>query len=193
MSRLVGRTGKRVFSFDQLARPTGPVCREGGASSTSFDAGYGYDRNGNLTSLQRRGRLSSGVTAFTDRMSQTTEYTYDANGNFTSDLNRGISSITYNLLNLPARITWSDGSTVSYRYDADGTLLREDRTIYIQTPFGTIEQVGRTAYSGGVTYQLATAGEPAERIDFEGGFITLPGEGFQRVLSLHIFFVLIWI
>ena len=114
------------------------------------------------------------------------EYAYDRNGNLTSDLNRGISSITYNLLNLPVRISWSDGSTVSYRYDADGTLLREDRTIYIQTQFGPIEQIGRTAYSGGVTYQLAMAGEPAERIDFEGGFITLPDRGYHFHVRDHL-------
>lgn len=31
-------------------------------------------------------------------------YTYDANGNMTRDLNKGISNITYNLLNLPGEI-----------------------------------------------------------------------------------------
>lgn len=207
-----------AFTYDRLGRLTEADYRELGMSSTRHDVGYAYDRNGNLTGLQRRGKLSSGgygqidnltvtldgnrpvrvddassataasgVTAFTDRVSQTTEYTYDANGNLTSDLNRGISSVTYNLLNLPARISWSDGSTVSYRYDADGTLLREDRTIYIQTPSGPIKQIGRTAaYSGGVTYQLVIAGEPAERIDFEGGFITLPDGGYHFHVRDHL-------
>ena len=31
-------------------------------------------------------------------------YTYDASGNMTRDLNKGISNITYNLLNLPGEI-----------------------------------------------------------------------------------------
>ena len=31
-------------------------------------------------------------------------YTYDANGNMTQDLNKGISNITCNLLNLPGEI-----------------------------------------------------------------------------------------
>ncbi|MBR5175303.1 MAG: hypothetical protein IKW89_05170, partial [Bacteroidales bacterium] len=62
----------------------------------------------------------------------------------------------------------------------------EDRTIYIQTQFGPIEQIGRTAYSGGVTYQLALAGEPAERIDFEGGFITLPDGGYHFHVRDHL-------
>ena len=33
-----------------------------------------------------------------------TAYAYDANGNMTRDLNKGISNITYNLLNLPGEI-----------------------------------------------------------------------------------------
>ena len=33
-----------------------------------------------------------------------TAYTYDANGNMTRDLNKGISNISYNLLNLPGEI-----------------------------------------------------------------------------------------
>ena len=45
---------------------------------------------------------------------------YDANGNMTRDLNKGISNITYNLLNLPGEITFSDGRKVKYIYTADG-------------------------------------------------------------------------
>ena len=41
-----------------------------------------------------------------------TAYTYDANGNMTRDLNKGISNISYNLLNLPGEITFSDGRKV---------------------------------------------------------------------------------
>ena len=52
------------------------------------------------------------------------EYSYDANGNLTKDLNKGISGITYNFLNLPNVVTFSDGSTITYTYGADGTKLR---------------------------------------------------------------------
>lgn len=53
-----------------------------------------------------------------------TAYTYDANGNITRDLNKGISNITYNLLNLPGEITFSDGRKVKYIYTADGAKVR---------------------------------------------------------------------
>ena len=49
---------------------------------------------------------------------------YDANGNMTRDLNKGISNISYNLLNLPGEITFSDGRKVKYIYTADGAKVR---------------------------------------------------------------------
>ena len=43
---------------------------------------------------------------------------YDANGNFSKDLNKKIAGIQYNYLNLPDRIEFEDGSSISYLYDA---------------------------------------------------------------------------
>ena len=42
----------------------------------------------------------SGGANFVNGSTATTEYAYDANGNLTKDLNKNISSITYNCLNL---------------------------------------------------------------------------------------------
>ena len=41
---------------------------------------------------------------FKDGVKQANEYVYDANGNLTKDLNKGISNITYNVLNLPTGV-----------------------------------------------------------------------------------------
>lgn len=49
------------------------------------------------------------------------DYTYDANGNLTSDSGRGITSITYNILNLPQVITFTNGNSIHHYYDAAGT------------------------------------------------------------------------
>ena len=115
----------------------------------------GYDKNGNIKSLQRYGqtgasayglidnltftlngnqlsRVDDAVMAsaygggfeFKDGVKQVGEYTYDANGNLTKDLNKGITDIQYNCLNLPSAVTFSDGSTITYVYAADGTKLR---------------------------------------------------------------------
>jgi len=56
---------------------------------------------------------------------QNNEYGYDANGNLNKDLNKGISSITYNNFDLPETITWSDGRVMTYDYDATGNKLKK--------------------------------------------------------------------
>jgi len=53
------------------------------------------------------------------------EYTYDASGNMKADANKNITSIHYNVLNLPDTITYVDGRKVSFSYSASGQKLRE--------------------------------------------------------------------
>jgi RHS repeat-associated protein len=55
----------------------------------------------------------------------TTEYFYDNNGNLTRDLNKGITNITYNHLNLPYKIEFENNRRIYYIYDANGTKLRK--------------------------------------------------------------------
>ncbi|MFL0108832.1 RHS repeat domain-containing protein [Tenacibaculum maritimum] len=50
------------------------------------------------------------------------DYTYDVNGNMTKDLNKGITNISYNHLNLPTRVTIG-GKNIDYTYDAVGIKL----------------------------------------------------------------------
>ncbi|MFZ4634477.1 MAG: RHS repeat domain-containing protein [Saprospiraceae bacterium] len=52
-------------------------------------------------------------------------YSYDANGNVTSDSYKGITSILYNHLNLPYRITFNTGHTLEWIYSATGEQLRK--------------------------------------------------------------------
>ena len=55
------------------------------------------------------------------------EYRYDANGNLTADDNKGMTSVQYNHLDLPATI-WYEASgqnRLDYGYDAAGTRLRK--------------------------------------------------------------------
>ena len=64
---------------------------------------------------------------FKDAAHETVEYEYDKNGNLAKDLNKKISEIQYNILNLPSHITFADGSSIEYEYAADG---RKVRTTY---------------------------------------------------------------
>lgn len=65
----------------------------------------------------------AGAMDFKDGADTRVEYTWDANGNMTSDLNKGISEIKYNILNLPDKITHSDGHVTYITYAADGRKL----------------------------------------------------------------------
>ena len=65
----------------------------------------------------------TGAFHFVDGSNESVEYEYDENGNMTKDLNRKISSIQYNLLNLPSMITTNDGKTYTFTYDATGKKL----------------------------------------------------------------------
>ncbi|MGY4537394.1 RHS repeat-associated protein [Mucilaginibacter sp. UYNi724] len=74
----------------------------------------------------------AGTSGFNDAAKVANEYTYDGNGNAVKDLNKGISSIIYNALNLPQNITISAG-TVAYTYDAAGRKLRKVLTTSTNT------------------------------------------------------------
>ena len=73
-----------------------------------------------------------GAMHFRDYADEETEYTYDANGNMLTDSNKGITSIDYNVLDLPQGISTKSralfkedsNDTIYYTYSADGTKLR---------------------------------------------------------------------
>ena len=85
-----------------------------------------------------------------------TAYAYDASGNMMRDLNKGISNITYNLLNLPGEITFSDGRKVKYIYTADGTKVRT--TYYDATGSQTlqVDYCGNYILHNGVVDRILT-------------------------------------
>ena len=141
----------------------------------------GYDKNGNITGLQRYNSSlvdnltyiyngnqltkvedATGNTAgFKNGASQANEYTYDNNGNLTKDLNKGITNISYNVLSLPQVVTFSNGSTITYLYTTDGKKLR---TIHVVNGTTTT-----TDYSGNVIYENGTQ----KKLQTEEGYIDL--------------------
>lgn len=100
---------------------------------------------------------------FFDYVSLSTEYQYDANGNMVTDLNKNISSITYNALNLPTYVTASSWCDI-YTYDASGEKIK----VYYGHNGGapiTLDYCGNMIYENGVLKQILVA----------GGYITLNG------------------
>jgi RHS repeat-associated protein len=89
----------------------------------------------------------------------TNEYTYATDGSLTKDDNKGISTIAYNILGKPQQMTFTDGTTVVYNYDAAGIKL----TMSV-TKSGTTTT---TDYVGGFVYTnsaLSFFGAPEGRV-----------------------------
>ena len=82
---------------------------------------------------------------FKDTAHETVEYAYDKNGNLTKDLNKNISEIQYNILNLPSHISFADGNSIEYEYAADGRKVRTTHTIN--------NNVTSTVYCGNAVYE----------------------------------------
>lgn len=120
----------------------------------SFDANldnltYAYDGNV-LKNVMDSGNGTEGFIF--DQNSESTEdaYTYDNNGNLTKDNNKAITSITYNHINLPVKITFAGFSkTIDFVYNANGTKLSKKIT-----NGGTVTT---TQYAGGYVYEQVNA------------------------------------
>lgn len=115
----------------------------------------------------------NGGFEFKDGAKQTVEYGYDSNGNLTKDLNKNITGIQYNFLNLPSKVMFSDGSTLTYVYATNGTKLRTVHTISGVTT--TTDYCGNVVYENGVQKLLLT----------EEGYVSLDGNKYHYYLKDH--------
>ncbi len=143
-----GTLRRYSYQYDGVNRlKEGNYWDNAGAISGSYAERLNYDVNGNITGLQRTG-LGAGVM---DQLGYTYDQSgnsnklirvndasgnaagypvggntigYDINGNMVNHLDKGISNIAYNYLNLPSSITASMGNT-DYVYRADGTKVRK--------------------------------------------------------------------
>ncbi|WP_177734353.1 RHS repeat domain-containing protein [Flavobacterium inviolabile] len=90
--------------------------------------------------------LSLHITAQTvGENGATDDYTYDASGNLILDANKNITNITYNHLNLPVVITFSNGDKIVYLYNAVGEKRQKKVTVGDKTTV--------TDYLGGFQYE----------------------------------------
>ncbi len=142
-----------------------------------------YDKNGNIEQLQRQGHTNVAATEFglMDDLSYTysgnqlervsdldgattgfvdgnpgggTDYTYDQNGNMVSDLNKGITAIEYNHLDLPTKVTINGNGNVGnivYIYDATGAKLRKIATDTGESSVTHTDYAGNYIYEGNAT------------------------------------------
>ncbi|MCQ9634071.1 RHS repeat-associated core domain-containing protein [Chryseobacterium sp. WG23] len=187
-------TPKRYgYSYDSMNRiqagyyqnPNNPYSKE---NTESLD----YDLNGNINSLYRTSVIASGSNTATviDNLSYTYSgnqaikitddsqnfagyeggggpITYDVNGNMLTMLDKGIQSVKYNFLDLPAEMLMTKNSNelvaVKTLYRADGTKLRKESSTSITGVVGSTTTKKTTDYLDGFQY-LTT-----ENVDTGGG------------------------
>ena len=105
----------------------------------------------------------SGAMHFRDAANEETEYTYDANGNMLTDSNKGITSIDYNVLDLPQciktepRIIFKESTdnVIYYTYSADGTKLC---ATYKEADSRTMPYKPNTSYNNNTGLNIKTNG-----------------------------------
>ena len=113
-----------------------------------------------MTSITEYGDVSKGFVT----ISATATYEYDNNGNLKKDNHKGISSITYNYLNLPRKVTYAGGNWIEWTYDAAGIKLQKE------TSAGN-----KQYYLGGIEYN----GTNLSAIYHEEGFLKPDGANFD--------------
>ncbi len=142
-----------AYSYDEVNRLTGADYWQqptAGTWSTSpkYDvSAIGYDKNGNITALQRRGQdaglmddlaysyqgnrltqvadAADKATGFKDGTNTNDDYGYDGSGNLVKDENKQLQTISYNYLNLPEQLIFTGGKEIRYYYDAGGNKLQK--------------------------------------------------------------------
>ncbi|MGK6343841.1 DUF6443 domain-containing protein [Chryseobacterium sp. DT-3] len=141
-----------------------------------------YDLNGNITNLYRNSKGLNGTAEQIDRLEYTylgnrlayvkdashnisgypvggNSISYDANGNMTNHVDKGYIGITYNFLNLPAKVTNNNKSlNTNYIYTADG--------VKVQMSYGAVV----TDYVGNFQYTTSSGTTTSSVVSNEEGY-----------------------
>lgn len=137
---------------------------QGSSTFTNMDIlDYEYDNGNKLLKVADTGNDAHGFIDDAVNTADTTDdYSYDQNGNLLSDTNKGITSITYNHLNLPEQVNFGSDN-IQYVYDATGVKLKK-----------TLSTTGaETFYSNGYIYE----GNTLQFFSHPEGYVTPDGQG----------------
>ncbi|UXY20240.1 LamG domain-containing protein [Streptomyces cynarae] len=207
-----GSTGQtRTFTYNSAHELTGDTLVQGASTLASF--GYGYDKNGNLTSKTTTGVSGASSNTYTydwaDRLTSwnngttTTQYAYDASGNrirngsnvYTYDERDELTSDGVNSYDYSARGTMTQQSsasgTMAFRTDAFGDQIVAGTQSYTLDATGrnitdTDTTIGssRTFQYSGADNTIASDGDDTYTYDPTGGLIGIKAAGGTGVLAL---------
>ena len=171
------RFNEQVTGYDKMGNILG-LKRYGQTSATGYDViddlslSYAGNRLKKVTDRSTTPAFNNGFE-FKDGIDLPTEYEYDENGNLTKDLNKNITAIQYNCLNLPSRVMFANGNSISYLYDAAGRKLR---TVHVlEGDSVTTDYCGNVVYENGVPQILLT----------EVGYVSLTDGQYHYYLKDH--------
>lgn len=127
-----------------------------GTGTENYDVSMVYDENGNINTLQRNSKTGANTWGLIDNLSYNyfsngnrlqkvedsatndgfkngtnggDDYEYYPDGKLKKDLNREISQIDYNFLDLVSKVTRSNGDYIEYKYTSTGTKRQTKRSI----------------------------------------------------------------
>ena len=171
------RFNEQVTGYDKMGNILG-LKRYGQTSATGYDViddlslSYVGNRLKKVADRSGTSAFNNGFE-FKDGIDLSTEYEYDENGNLTKDLNKNITAIQYNCLNLPSRVMFANGNSISYLYDAAGRKLR---TVHVlEGDSVTTDYCGNVVYENGVPQILLT----------EVGYVSLTDGQYHYYLKDH--------
>jgi RHS repeat-associated protein len=147
-----------------------------------------YDKNGNITQLQRNGKVTVSTYGAIDNLTYTyngnrltsvsdavtendntgdfrdvagnTDYTYYENGALKSDANKGVSLVEHNTyLNKISKVTYGNGDWIAFTYDGSGTLIKRENS-----NGDYWEYVDKYIFKNGLPYSISI---PEGRASFE--------------------------
>jgi len=171
------RFNEQVTGYDKMGNILG-LKRYGQTSATGYDViddlslSYAGNRLKKVADRSGTSAFNNGFE-FKDGIDLPAEYEYDENGNLTKDLNKNITAIQYNCLNLPSRVMFANGNSISYLYDAAGRKLRTVH--FLEGDSVTTDYCGNVVYENGVPQILLT----------EVGYVSLTDGKYHYYLKDH--------
>jgi RHS repeat-associated protein len=175
-----------------------PAQFDNNSYSSEVDHAYFYYTGNQLKSLYEDASAEGLISLYDIKSyaNQSVEYTYNKNGAMTQDLNKGISNIKYNLLNLPEQIDIKSPiaeAREEYYYSADGqkiAAIHRWNPNYSTSPvIGTaintsnLRNVTKVQYLGNLEYDGYSA---LLKIKFDNGYYSYDDDKNYVYLKDHL-------